>query len=297
MTHNSAFNRKHESIIQLIQATGPWPFITQRIYQHIDESMTVWRSREHRKGLSKPQKRHPIATLVWQCLWLPQTLNWWIGIIFALGANLFIAGSVVSLNPTLADAWSLNSMAINAIFFTGSIPFTIAAYLQLFQAANARPLSPHGEHMAPRRVVFLEWRPHDIGWLSCALQFPGTLLFNLNTFDAFLPSLDWLQQDLEIWIPNLVGSLLFLLSGYCAFVETCHAHWAFKPRDLSWWLTLINGLGCICFMISALFAFVTPHASSAAVTISLEFTLFGATAFLIGSLLMLPETVSAIERT
>ena len=33
--------------------------------------------------------------------------------------------------------WSLDAAQINAIFFAGSIPFTTAGYLQLYQAANA----------------------------------------------------------------------------------------------------------------------------------------------------------------
>ena len=101
---------------------------------------------------------------------MPGQLNWWIGIIFALGSLLFAVASVLSLNPALAKAWSLDSMQINAIFFAGSIPFTIAAYLQLYQAANAGEFSPDASP-APRRRAIIGWRPHDIGWLSSALQF------------------------------------------------------------------------------------------------------------------------------
>ena len=102
------------------------------------------------------------------------------------------------------------------------------------------------------------WRPHDIGWLSRALQFIGTILFNFNTFDAMIPSLNWFQQDLLIWVPDIVGSILFLASGYLAFIETCHAHWAWNPRSISWWVVFTNLLGCVGFMISALFAIVLP---------------------------------------
>ena len=139
----------------------------------------------------------------------------------------------------------------------GSIPFTIAAYLQLFQAANAGEFQP-GATPLPSRFTLLGWRPHDIGWLSCALQFIGTILFNFNTFDAMLPSLNWFQQDVLIWAPNMIGSILFLASGYLAFIETCHGHWAWKPASISWWVVLINLLGCVGFMISAMLAIVLP---------------------------------------
>lgn len=219
-------------------------------------------------------------------------MSWWIGVVFAVGSSLFMLGSALSLSPGLVRSLSVDTDAINAIFFAGSVPFTTAAYLQLFQAANAGGLSPR-EPPASRQVVLLGWRPRDIGWLSCALQFAGTLLFNLNTFDAMRSDLSWVQRDLEIWIPDFAGSVLFLLSGYLALAETCHAYWAWKPGSLSWWVTFINLFGCAAFMGSALFAFVPPRpASFDAATISLAFTLLGALGFLIGSLLMLPETAS-----
>jgi len=220
---------------------------------------------------------------------MPQELNWWIGNVFAVGSVLFALGSVLSLVPALARAWALDTAQINAIFFTGSIPFTIAAYLQLYQAANARELLPGSTDAAHRRS-FLGWRPHDAGWLSCALQFVGAVLFNFNTIDAMVPSLRWFEEDLVVWVPNIVGSILFLASGYLAFIETCHAHWAWKPDEISWWVVLANLLGCIGFMISAVFAIVLPGGPNVeAATMSVGFTLLGAIGFLAGSLLMLPE--------
>jgi hypothetical protein len=167
--------------------------------------------------------------------------------------------------------------------------------LQLFQAANVGEFLPDQARLTQRPKLF-GWRPHDVGWLSSALQFVGTILFNVNTFDAMIPALDWLQQDLEIWAPDIVGSVLFLASGYLAFIETCHALWAWNPKNISWWVTFINLLGCVGFMISAVFAFVPPGLPNVdAVTLSVAFTLLGAIGFLVGSLLMLPETAAATE--
>jgi hypothetical protein len=278
----------------LVDEKGPWPFVTRRVFRSGDGSEQVWSSRHHRKGLlvRADADAEGLASKLLRCLWMPRQLNWWIGAVFAVGSLLFALASVLSLAPALARAWSLDSTAINAIFFAGSIPFTIAAYLQLFQAANAGEFLANHLRSGQRLHVF-GWRPGDIGWLSCALQFVGTILFNINTFDAMLPSLDWLQQDLLIWAPDFVGSILFLASGYLAFIETCHAHWAWKPASLSWWVVFTNLLGCVGFMIAAVFAIVLPGTSNTeAVTLSVLFTLFGAIGFLVGSLLMLPETVS-----
>ncbi|WP_300318904.1 hypothetical protein [Accumulibacter sp.] len=281
---------------RLIEAAGPWPFITRYTVLRADGRRAILHSRRDRKGLLPTPATGQVATAFdWRCLWMPRQLNWWIGSVFALGSLLFALGSVFSLAPDLARRYLLDARAVNAIYFAGSIPFTIAAYLQLFQAANARRFALHTRPMARQPELF-GWRPREIGWLSCALQFAGTLLFNVSTFDAMLPGLNWFRQDLATWAPDLFGSILFLASGYLALIETCHAYWAWRPSSLSWWLAFSNFLGCVAFMISALFAFVPSHApSGAALTISLAFTLAGALGFLAGSLLMLPETAKPAE--
>jgi hypothetical protein len=61
-------------------------------------------------------------------------------------------------------------------------------------------------------------------------------------------------------------------------------------------LRLRHLFGCVGFMISAVFAVVLPTPPVFdAVTISVFFTLLGATGFLVGSLLMLPETAATGE--
>ncbi len=129
--------------------------------------------------------------------------------------------------------------------------------------------------------------------MSCALQFVGTVLFNFDTFDAMLPRLSSLEEDLTVWTPNLVGSLLFISSAYLAFAETCRALWAFEPHSLSWWVTFVNLLGCVGFLASAWCAYPRSGAHDEPwATLSLGFTLQGALCFLVGSLLMLPEAAA-----
>lgn len=278
-----------------IGETGPWPFVTRRVYLLADQSKRVWSSRHHRKDLvlHDLSEGKSLGSFLLRSLWMPMKLNWWIGVIFTIGSLLFALASVLSLSPSLAESWSLDATRINAIFFAGSIPFTTAGYLQLYQAANADEVQPDGTS-APRQRTFFGWRPCDAGWLSAALQFIGTVLFNFNTFDAMIPSLTWFQQDLLIWAPNIVGSILFLASGYLAFIETCHAHLAWQLKNISWWVVFTGLLGCIGFMISALFAISFPTEHPMAITISIAFTLFGAIGFLVSSLLMLPEAVYSV---
>lgn len=237
--------RKHRASIiesgarhRLVEAGGPWPFITRRVLRHADGLQHTWLSRTHRKQLDAGAVTGQLHR-VWSCLWAPRELNWWIATVFALGAFLFGAGCVLSLVPSLPTSLGLSPTQVNGVFFAGSIPFTTAAYLQLYQAANAPGLDSVSVQLPTSRRLF-GWSPGNIGWLSCALQFSGTVLFNFNTFDAMIPGLDWFQQELEIWLPNIIGSILFLASGYLAFVETCHKHLAWRPRELSWWVTFIN---------------------------------------------------------
>lgn len=283
--------------VELMEASGPWPFTTRRTYRMPDASRFVWRSRHHRKRLQhhRPQAlRLGIGWLI-DTLWRPSKLNWWISVLFALGASLFSLGCLLTLQPALATKFSVEDSSINTIFFAGSIPFTTAAYLQLYQAANSDN-DVRTAIAARKRRILLGWFPDRIGWLSCFLQFIGTILFNINTFDAMMPGLTWIQQDLRIWIPNVAGSVLFLASGYLAFAETCHAHFALRPDELSWWVTFVNLLGCVAFMISAVFAFVPSKPFTFdALTISVSFTLLGAVAFLAGSLLMMPESANSTE--
>ena len=202
---------------------------------------------------------------------------------------------MLCLYPGLAAATAISASATGAIFFAGSLPFTTAAYLQLWQAANAKDIP--GDTIKPhkRRRLF-NWRPRDVGWLSCALQFIGTVLFNINTFDAMSPPPSWIEQDVMVWIPNFFGSIAFLASGYLAFIEVCHRHWAWQPRSLTWWLVFINLMGCMAFMASALTAMSFPGPTNTMLlTLSLAGTLTGALCFLTGALLTLVEAAQGTE--
>jgi hypothetical protein len=49
----------------------------------------------------------------------------------------------------------LDMAGINAIFSGGSIPFTMAAYLQLFQSPNAGDHTPDGQRSHQLLLLFL----------------------------------------------------------------------------------------------------------------------------------------------
>jgi hypothetical protein len=138
------------------------------------------------------------------------------------------------------------------------------------------------------------WKPHNAGYSASLVQFAGTLLFNFNTSDAMLARLTWVDEEVLIWAPDVIGSICFLLSGYLAVVEVSHRLWSYQPHHLSWWIVMINLLGCIAFMVAAVFGYFVPDCGKLAWSWGANsFTLLGAVYFFIASFLMIPEQAGA----
>ncbi|WP_108659099.1 hypothetical protein [Acuticoccus kandeliae] len=270
-----------------MHTAGAWPFVTFRSFHHRGRHIT-WRAREHRKGLRRAARALENAAVPF---WQAARYNWITGAFFAVGALLFMLGAGLSLVPDIGA--TLSGAAIAMIYFAGSVPFTIAGYLQHFQAANAPEFTPDPEPQTPatRRIAVIGWHPGNAGWISTITQFIGTIAFNFNTFDSIDAPSSWWMQDLAIWTPGMVGSVLFLVSGTLAFIETGHAYWSWKPRDLSWWIVFVNLIGCVAFMISSILAFVPKGAEPGWIPAMSNAQLFaGALGFLIGALLMMRES-------
>lgn len=273
-----------------IRVAGPWPFITRRSYALAGRRI-VWQARQHRKGLARAARALENAPVPF---WQTQGYNWWTGALFALGSLLFLTGSLLSLlHESIAPA----TTPINIVFFLGSLPFTLAGYLQHFQAANqsAFTLDPNDD-AAPRHISLIGWHPHSAGWLSTFCQFVGTVAFNFNTFDPLVAGAGWATQDLAVWLPGMIGSVLFLVSGYLAFVETAHRYWSWRPRQLDWQIVFVNLLGCVAFMAASTLAYV-PRGGEAAWIPDLANGLLGlgALGFFLGAALMMRESAAAAK--
>lgn len=276
-----------------LRVQGPWPFVTLRSYLHEGRHI-VWRARQSRKGLinraggARPARDIP--------MWRTAGYNLLTGGLFAAGSLLFMVGAVLSLLPA---GWpgAPSTLAINLTFFAGSVPFTTAGYLQHFQAANAPEFTPAGAEPHRHPVSLIGWHPRSPGWISTFAQFIGTIGFNFNTFDAIHAPAGWFSQDLVIWIPGMVGSVLFLISSYLAFIETCHAYWAWRPKELDWWIVFANLLGCIFFMTASTLAYVPMEAEPDWIADAANVNLaLGALGFLVGAVLTMVESSQAASR-
>jgi hypothetical protein len=191
-----------------------------------------------------------------------------IAIGFAVGSMCFIIGpfpGFVQLVGAGADA---------AIFFAGSVFFTAAAALEVREITVRRG----------RR-----WG-RDASWWSAGIQFCGTLLFNVSTFNAMQEGLSTHQENRLIWAPDVVGSICFLVSGALAYRVAAKA----GDRGREWKMAAIGLAGCVLFMVSALASYVVPDTGSVLDLAAANWcTSLGAMCFFAGALMAYPRRAPA----
>jgi hypothetical protein len=183
--------------------------------------------------------------------WRPDDIGWRTALLFMVGSALFALGSVpgyASLVPT---------PVVGLTFFIGSLFFTTAGYSQFVQTINP----PGGDRPWSGRRRLFAVQPGRIDWWACVIQSIGTLWFNINTFEALRQGFDVHQQNLRIWTPDFLGSICFLVASELAIVAVCHKPVCVCRDDRDWWIAIINMVGSIFFMLSALAAFVLPSTS------------------------------------
>lgn len=253
-------------------------------FRDADGVVSEWSSRVHRKHaprLSRPAEDEG----TW---WAPRRASWWIGVLFSIGATCFMVG------PLPGFAQLVGATADAAVFFVGSIFFTTAAGLQCLETFNADRVPGAG---AAGRFRVVAFDPHRIDWWSSVVQFVGTLFFNATTFRALDTALDNPAYDRVVWAPDALGSICFLVSGYLAYMEVCGA-WACRGRSLGWRIAAVNLVGCIAFGISAVGAYVVPSTGSALdLAAANGFTALGGLCFLVGAILLLPESAGHHQAT
>lgn len=213
-------------------------------------------------------------------IWKPREPDWWIATLFMIGAAHFALGSMLYLGGFTHE------YTLDSAFFLGSLFFTSAAFFQLHQAAKAK----NSGDSTPKGWPL--WRPESIGYWSALSQFIGTLFFNANTFDAFF-DLNWFENEILVWTPNILGSILFQVSGTLAMYNICKRWWCWNFRSKNWWINAINFAGCIAFLISAVLAYVPPLPGSESHAMeATAFTLIGACCFFVGTYLMWSQLAS-----
>ncbi|GAS95123.1 uncharacterized protein RMCC_2089 [Mycolicibacterium canariasense] len=174
---------------------------------------------------------------------------------------LFVVGSAFFATATVPGFSALaGSGAANALCFVGSWFFTTAAWMQLRLSDDGVP------------------------WWSSAVQFVGTVLFNVST-GAAVWAHSVLGERRYVWAPDATGSTAFLISGVLGVVVV--GWWA--PKSVDWQAEWINLVGCVAFGVSALAAFVTRAGATVDAPLANLGTFVGALCFLVAALLILPR--------
>jgi hypothetical protein len=206
----------------------------------------------------------------------------WMGGLFAVGSSCFLFAALASL-------WSSAPRdAIGIVFFAGSVCFTSAAYLQHWLAVRSAPPWRRDSAWSPFHPA--RWPSRHVDVLASLIQLGGTLLFNVDTFEAMRDGLTPLQANLRVWTPDAIGSVCFLVCWQLAFSNVCRAWFAAGPRTRDWWIGLWNLLGSIAFGVSAAASLIQPSTNEPlSATIANGATAAGALGFLLGALLLLPR--------
>lgn len=189
---------------------------------------------------------------------------------FIAGSALFILGAV----PGYLGA--VGAAVDNLTFFVGSLFFTLAAFIQL-NLSGRRP---------PRSTTN---RPDRFDWWAAAIQFAGTLFFNLSTATALSASLG--GADRTGWRPDAYGSVCFLLSSLLAVVATTGRDALWDPKARTWRSAWLNLLGSVAFGIAAVGAYpIAESGQQFLASWATVGTIAGGVCFLVAAALTRPGT-------
>lgn len=270
---------------RLVREWGPGPFITHADIERPDGVVVCWSSRRHRKRLGlvsdTARQRH---------LTRPSAISIWMGGLFAIGSVCFALGSLPAYFDTVSasvTAWT---------FFVGSIFFTTAAYLQYHETTTAPTglLKQSGDPRGWKALV--HWDARRIDWWASAIQFAGTIMFNITTFAGTRGDLSLQQERHLIWAPDIGGSVCFLIASWLAFSEVAAKKWWKPQRDLGWIISAANMIGSVAFGASAIGArYLRGSGDMANLALVNAGTFIGAICFLIGALLLPVESATETE--
>jgi drug/metabolite transporter (DMT)-like permease len=189
---------------------------------------------------------------------------------FALGSACFAVGAV----PGYVGL--VGAQAANVTFFVGSLLFTAAAFIQLRLSGRWRPEA---------------WRSRAAweDWWSAAVQFVGTLFFNVTTGVALFSHLSAEQARHHVWRPDALGSVCFLVSSVLGVLATSHRDRLWDPEARSWWTAWAGMAGSVAFGVAAVASYVVPSSGQVRNAENVNIgTFVGALCFLAAALLTRP---------
>ena len=211
-----------------------------------------------------------------QLTWNPHDFEWRVTTLFIVGSTLFALGSF-PLYTQIVDG-----RAVGVTFVIGSLFFTTAALSAAVRVIDDdRNDGSRTRWWSESRVARLRW--------AAVIQLGGTLLFNINTIDAMVTTFSVEEANRLVWAPDFIGCIAFLVASHLYWRDTRSRRSDSDAHDSEWWSSLLNYVGSVLFMVSAIAAFtLTTTGETVNIAIVNAGTFAGALCFLVGSYVLWP---------
>ncbi|MET4637172.1 hypothetical protein [Mycetocola sp. 2940] len=135
----------------------------------------------------------------------------------------------------------------------------------------------------------LGWQPRRVMWWAAVVQLAGTLFFNRSTADALLRNLSVAEVNRLVWAPDVFGSIAFLVASHLAWLAVRGRPWRVRRDDADWWVAILNYVGSVFFMLSAIASVTLPTTGEILnLTLVNAGTFLGAACFFAGAYFLLP---------
>jgi hypothetical protein len=205
----------------------------------------------------------------------------------AAGAFL-VGGSLFAIGALLAQADIGGPRLAAVVYLVGGVFFCTGGYASVLLAIN----SPHRRRDGKwTRAPWRWWAEHPGAFdhLAAVTLFVGTLVFGVNLIDSLLGSLTPTQEDRLVWNPDIIGCILFLISGLMAMVDISGSWWRLRGEGRGWWIVFVNQVGSVLFMVSGVASFVRADGDMIAVAIANWGTFGGAACFAVAGFMQFYE--------
>lgn len=158
-----------------------------------------------------------------------------------------IGGSLFCLGALLAQANIGGPRLAGVVFLAGGVFFTTGGYTSVLLVVNG----------SGGKWRWWSTEP-GLAWGSAVSLFVGTLYFGASLLAALIGDLTTAQEHRLVWSPEVVGCVLFLVSGHFALLQLRRDRREGRRETLDLWIAIVNQVGSGLFMVAAIAAFVRP---------------------------------------
>lgn len=159
--------------------------------------------------------------------WVPRRLFYRMALGYILGSALFLLGAATARFRDLG-------LVTDVAFFVGAQIYTVAVCLQLLSA-----------------IARWGWQPGRLRLLVAFAFLLGAVLFSVETTVVVGEALGWFRVTYPAGYAGLGGSGLFVVGAQLQVAQACGRRWCARPRETSWWSTVLIALGCLAFLVGS----------------------------------------------